>query len=186
MARGGRTGAQHDGRDGLPAGQEDTGEVDACVGRGVEFKGTIIYHGTVRIDGVMEGEIHTGGCLLVGDGAVVTAKVSAGVIISKGTITGDVVASERVQLLAPATLNGSLGTPVISMEEGVGFNGTVKMTSGGEEPADPRERSDTRAGTVGPTRGNGRSGKGERGHDLDPAYAHPARPPAPMETRSES
>lgn len=38
----------------------------AFVGKGVEFKGTISYSGTVRIDGCLDGEIHTDGVLLVG------------------------------------------------------------------------------------------------------------------------
>ncbi len=111
--------------------QGRNGDVNAFVGHGVEFKGRIIYHGTVRIDGTMEGEIQTEGCLLVGDGAVLTAKVRAGVVICKGTITGDIVADEKVQLLSPAVLNGSVATPLLSMEEGVMFNGKVDMTAGG-------------------------------------------------------
>lgn len=110
--------------------QEPDGEVNAFVGRGVEFKGTIIYNGTIRIDGTMEGEIQTEGCLLVGDGAVLTAKVRAGVVICKGTLTGDIVADEKIQLLSPAVLNGSVTTPLLSMEEGVIFNGKVDMTAG--------------------------------------------------------
>ena len=107
--------------------QGRNGEVNAFVGRGVEFKGTIIYNGTIRIDGTMEGEIQTEGCLLVGDEAVLTAKVRAGVVICKGTMTGDIVADEKVQLLSPAVLNGSVRAPLLSVEEGVVFDGTVDM-----------------------------------------------------------
>lgn len=109
--------------------QDRDGEVNAFVGRGVEFKGRIIYHGTIRIDGTMEGEIQTEGCLLVGDGAVLTAKVRAGVVICKGTMSGDIAADEKVQLLSPAVLNGSVVTPLLSMEEGVTFNGKVDMAA---------------------------------------------------------
>ena len=42
-------------------------EVIAFVGKGVEFKGVITYDGTVRIDGMLDGEIHTEGILLVGE-----------------------------------------------------------------------------------------------------------------------
>ena len=71
--------------------QEATEDVSAFVGKGVEFKGTISYNGTVRIDGSLDGEIHTDGVLLVGEEAVITAKVTAGTIVCKGKITGDVV-----------------------------------------------------------------------------------------------
>jgi cytoskeletal protein CcmA (bactofilin family) len=72
--------------------QEAAQDVSAFVGKGVEFKGTISYSGTVRIDGSLDGEIHTEGVLLVGEEAVITAKVTAGTIVCKGKITGDVVA----------------------------------------------------------------------------------------------
>ncbi|RMH37405.1 MAG: polymer-forming cytoskeletal protein [Nitrospirae bacterium] len=103
------------------------GDVVAFIGPGVVFKGTISYKGSVQIDGRLEGEIHTDGVLLVGQQAVVTAKVSAGSVISKGTITGDIVAKECVQLLASAVMDGSLKTPQLSMETGVLLNGTVEM-----------------------------------------------------------
>ena len=105
----------------------NTGDVIAFVGKGVEFKGIISYNGTVRIDGHLDGEIHTEGTLLVGEDAVLTAKVSAGTVVSKGKITGDVVAREKVRLLAPAILNGSVKAPMLSMEEGVLFNGSIEM-----------------------------------------------------------
>lgn len=102
-------------------------DVIAFVGKGVEFKGTITYNGTVRIDGILDGEIHTEGTLLIGEEAVLTAKVSAGTIISKGKITGDLTAKEKVRLLSPAILNGSVKAPTLSMEEGVLFNGNIEM-----------------------------------------------------------
>lgn len=102
-------------------------DVSAFVGAGVEFKGVINYHGTVRIDGQLEGEIHTDGILIVGQGAVIDAKVEAGTIVCQGRIVGDIVAREKIQLMAPAVLNGSVKTPSLAMEEGVLFNGTCEM-----------------------------------------------------------
>ena len=118
--------------DGVPtspnARPESTEAVVAFVGKGVEFKGTISYSGTVRIDGFLDGEIHTEGTLLVGEEAVITAKVSAGTIVCMGKITGDVSAKEKIKLLAPAVLNGGVKTPMISIEDGVLFNGTLEMS----------------------------------------------------------
>ena len=107
---------------------ESTDAIVAFVGKGVEFKGTISYSGTVRIDGFLDGEIHTDGTLLVGEEAVITAKVSAGTIVCMGKITGDVTAKEKIKLMAPAVLNGGVKTPMLSIEDGVLFNGTLEMT----------------------------------------------------------
>ncbi len=111
-----------------PVGPEASEDVSAFVGKGVEFKGTITYSGTVRIDGTLEGEIHTGGVLLVGEEAVITAKVTAGTIVCKGKITGDIHAKEKVKLRTPAVISGGVKTPMLSMEEGVTFNGTLEMS----------------------------------------------------------
>jgi len=108
-------------------------DLSAFVGRGVEFKGTISYSGTVRIDGSLEGEIRTDGTLLIGEDAVVQAKVSAGTVVCKGKITGDVMAKERVNLRAPAVITGSVKTPMLSMEDGVLFNGGLEMRQGVRE-----------------------------------------------------
>jgi cytoskeletal protein CcmA (bactofilin family) len=129
--------------DGVPTSPntrpESTEAVVAFVGKGVEFKGTISYSGTVRIDGFIDGEIHTEGTLLVGEEAVLTAKVSAGTIVCMGKLTGDVVAKEKIKLLAPAVLNGGVKTPMLSIEDGVLFNGTLEMTQAVREV--PRETS---------------------------------------------
>ena len=101
----------------------------AFVGKDVEFKGIITYSGTVRIDGSLEGEIHTDGGLFVGPEAVLKAKVSAGMVVCQGTIHGDIQAKDQIVLRAPAVVQGSLTTPVLSMEEGVVFNGTLEMKS---------------------------------------------------------
>jgi len=118
--------SEGDGQNGERA--DRTADVIAFVGKGVEFKGVITYDGTVRIDGQLEGEIHTEGVLLVGEDATLTAKVTAGTIISKGKITGDMVVKEKVKLLSPAVFNGSVKTPILSVEEGVLFNGNCEMT----------------------------------------------------------
>ena len=108
-------------------------EVIAFVGRGVEFKGVITYNGTVRIDGRLDGEIHTEGVLVVGEDAVIAAQVTAGTVISRGKITGDITASGKVRLQAPAVLNGSVKAPLLSIEEGVLFNGSLEMAKA-EQP----------------------------------------------------
>ena len=106
---------------------QGTEDISAFVGKGVEFKGTISYSGTVRIDGYLDGEINTDGILLIGEDAVLQAKITAGTVVCKGKITGDIVAKEQVKLRAPAVLNGSVKSPLLSMEDGVLFNGSLEM-----------------------------------------------------------
>ena len=134
---------------GSQAHEPGTGdEVIAFVGKGVEFKGVITYSGTVRIDGHVDGEIHTDGVLVVGQDAIVSARITAGTVISRGHITGDIVAAGRVRLLSPAVQSGSVKAPLLSIEEGVLFNGSLEM-------AKSEQHQDTRSsggGSVTPIR----------------------------------
>lgn len=112
--------------------KKEEDDVVAFVGKGVHFKGVIIYDGAVRIDGCLEGEIQTDGMLIVGDTATITAKITAGSVVSHGKIKGDIAAKEQIQLRAPAFLEGSVKTPVFSIEDGVIFNGTCEMNTANE------------------------------------------------------
>lgn len=106
-------------------------EIIAFLGKGTEFKGVITYHGTIRIDGRIEGEIITEGTLIVGEGAIIHAEISAGTVISGGQITGNITAIEKIQLLPTAVLDGSIKTPLLMIEEGVRFNGHCEMDRSG-------------------------------------------------------
>ncbi|WP_342347397.1 polymer-forming cytoskeletal protein [uncultured Nitrospira sp.] len=107
--------------------QQESGDIIAFVGEEVTFKGTIRYQGTVRVDGRLEGEIYTDGNLIIGQKAVIAAKIHAGTIMCQGQLTGDVEAKHRVKLLSPAVFVGTITAPLLSMDEGVLFNGTCNM-----------------------------------------------------------
>ncbi len=106
-------------------------EIIAFLGKGTEFKGVITYEGTIRIDGKVEGEIITKGTLIIGESAIINAEVTAGTVISGGKITGNIRAHERVQLLSTAVQAGTVNTPILSVEEGVIFNGKCEMERNG-------------------------------------------------------
>src|SRR5206468_10565387 len=91
------------------------------------FKGVAIFVGTVRIDGRIEGEIHTKGRVEVGKNAVVEGTITAGELISNGRINGNVTAANQVRLLRCSVLIGEVHTPVFSMEEGAHFEGLHSM-----------------------------------------------------------
>jgi cytoskeletal protein CcmA (bactofilin family) len=109
------------------ASQQESGDIIAFVGEEVTFKGTIRYQGTVRVDGRLEGEIYTDGNLIIGQKAIIAAKIHAGTIMCQGQLTGDIEAKHRVKLLSPAVFVGTITAPLLSMDEGVLFNGTCNM-----------------------------------------------------------
>ena len=102
-------------------------EIIAFLGKGTRFKGVVTYDGAVRIDGHIEGEIVSSGSLVVGETAEINAEISVGSLVCGGMITGNITATEKVQLLAPAVVSGSIKTPVLVIEAGVRFNGQCEM-----------------------------------------------------------
>ena len=96
------------------------------VGKGARFKGTLNFEGTVRIDGRLEGEIHTKGTVIIGELAIIEGDVHADTVISGGRVTGNIVASQKVELLAPGSLIGTVKTPLLSLQEGVTFSGNCE------------------------------------------------------------
>ena len=95
--------------------------------KGVHLKGEIRVEGTVRIDGRLDGEIHTKGQVIVGEDGVVQGLVMAGTVVSSGRIKATVTAGERVQLLKTAILIGEVHSPVLMMEEGAKMQGSTDM-----------------------------------------------------------
>jgi cytoskeletal protein CcmA (bactofilin family) len=102
------------------------------LGKGAQFKGIIHFEGTIRIDGRLEGEIHTKGTLMVGENAVIEGDISADVVVSGGRINGNIVASEKVQLLSAGIVTGTIKTPLLSIEEGVHLYGMCDVAGKGE------------------------------------------------------
>src|SRR2546421_8233618 len=101
-------------------------ETFTFLARGVEFKGTLTFEGTVRIDGMVSGAIYSKGTVILGEHAMIEGDISAGTIVSGGTINGNLTATQRVQLLPSAVLNGDLKTPLLKVEEGVQLHGNCE------------------------------------------------------------
>ena len=98
--------------------KKQSGPIAAFIGPGVKCRGVMTSEGQLQIDGLVDGEIHTKGTLLVGEQAVIKAKIRAGSVISKGQILGNIMARREIRLLASATIKGSLNTPYLSVEKG--------------------------------------------------------------------
>ncbi len=99
-------------------------EITALLGRGTRFEGKLTFDGRMRIDGTFVGEIRSDGVLVIGEGAHVQAEIGIGTLIVRGgTVRGNVVAHEAIELLVPAHVTGNLRAPEISIERGVHFSG---------------------------------------------------------------
>ena len=105
--------------------------IRAFLGEGTEFKGVITFEGTVRVDGVLEGEVITDDTFIIGTAANVKAEVKAGVVIVMGRMEGKIEAKEKCEVRVGSRVSGEIFTPSIYIEEGAVFEGTCHMTGDG-------------------------------------------------------
>ncbi len=103
------------------------------LGKGVDFKGKAKFDTSVRIDGHFDGQIAAQDTLIIGEGGVVKGEITCETIICSGKIEGNIVASQKVQLLKPAVLIGGVRAPSFAVEEGVVFHGSCDMGVSGLE-----------------------------------------------------
>ncbi len=99
----------------------------ASLHKGSRVTGQLTFQGPARIDGSVEGEIQCHGKLTIGEGAEVRAKISSQIVIIQGRVEGNVTATEKIELMAPARLYGNMNTPRLIITEGVVFDGDCSM-----------------------------------------------------------
>jgi cytoskeletal protein CcmA (bactofilin family) len=104
-----------------------TDDITTILGKGSEFEGKLNFEGTLRIEGVFSGEIHSDSVLVIGEGAKVSAEVNVGTIVINGEVRGNVRAKTGVEIRHPGRLLGNVESPALTIEKGVIFEGSCKM-----------------------------------------------------------
>ena len=99
----------------------------ASLHKGSRVTGQLNFQGAARIDGIVDGEIQCQGKLVIGEGAEVRAKITGQTVVVHGRVEGNVVAKEKLELVAPARLYGNIVTPRLMIAEGVVFDGDCSM-----------------------------------------------------------
>jgi len=100
---------------------------NAWIGKALHLEGRIISDEDLTIDGEIEGSIEVGGHnLTIGPGASVKADLAAKTITISGSVTGNLQASETVDLQATGSVTGNIRAPRFAMAEGATVMGKVE------------------------------------------------------------
>jgi cytoskeletal protein CcmA (bactofilin family) len=101
--------------------------VVAWIGKAVRVEGKVISAGDLTIDGDVEGSIELGNHdLTIGVGAAIKADLAAKTIAISGAVTGNVRASDKVDLHATGSVDGDISAPRFVMAEGAIVIGKVE------------------------------------------------------------
>lgn len=93
-----------------------------------ELDGEISFKDMLRINGHVAGKVFSPkGTLIIDEAAQVDASIDVGVAIISGTVNGEIVARERVELGLGAVINGNISTPKLSIKPGATFQGDCRM-----------------------------------------------------------
>jgi cytoskeletal protein CcmA (bactofilin family) len=96
--------------------------------RGPELSGEISFRDVVRVNGHIAGTVYSErGTLMVDEMARVDANIEVAVAVINGTINGDIVAYQRVEIGPGAKIYGNIWTRSIAIKDGAVFEGVCTM-----------------------------------------------------------
>jgi cytoskeletal protein CcmA (bactofilin family) len=123
------------------------GVLSGFVGNGTTLTGEASFKGMLRVDGHLSGQVKSeGGTLIVGNNGQVDADIAVAVATIHGTVNGNVIASQRLELGRAAKVKGDIETPSLVIEQGATFEGSCRMV----QLREAQDKKNTGAG-----RGNG-------------------------------
>jgi len=104
------------------------GNLSGFVGSGTVVTGEANFKAMMRVDGNLSGRVNsTSGTLIVGAHGKVDANIEVAIAIIHGTVNGDIIATQRLELGRAAKLNGNIQTASLMIEPGALFEGSCKM-----------------------------------------------------------
>lgn len=108
-------------------GKEPNSNAVNLICEGTSIVGDIKTKNDIRIDGSIKGKVHTTGRLVVGNTAKIEGDIECTNIDVMGVVMGNINAEAAVTLKAPARIVGNIVSAVLSVEQGVFFDGKCQM-----------------------------------------------------------
>ena len=102
------------------------------IGKSVVIKGELSGSEDLTIEGHVEGRIDLkGNVLTIGPNGKIKAEVFAKAVVVLGEVTGNVTASEKVDIRDNGSVDGDIASPRVAIAEGAHFRGSVDMQRAG-------------------------------------------------------
>lgn len=101
--------------------------ITTIIGKGAECNGDFSAEGSVRVDGVINGDVKVTGTLIIGTTGSINGDVEARSAVVGGEIIGDVTVADKTELTSTARLIGNISTVVIVIDENAIFQGSCNM-----------------------------------------------------------
>ena len=106
-----------------------TAKVETIIGQNTEITGDIIFRGGLHVDGKVKGNIvaedDSDSILILSEDGIVEGEVKVPNVLINGQITGNVHATDRVELANHARIEGNVYYNLLEMEMGAAINGNL-------------------------------------------------------------
>ena len=119
------------------AAQQGLERTAVNIGKSVVIKGELNGSEDLTIEGQVEGKIELRqNVLTIGPNGKIKAQVFAKSVIILGEVTGNVTATEKVDIRDNGSVDGDIAAPRVAIAEGAHFRGSIDMQRAGAKPAD--------------------------------------------------
>ena len=109
------------------------------IGKSVIIKGELNGSEDLTIEGQVEGKIELRqNVLTIGPNGRIKAQVFAKSVVVLGEVTGNVTASEKVDIRDNGSVDGDIAAPRVAIAEGAHFRGSIDMQKAGGKSADAK------------------------------------------------
>lgn len=122
--------------------------LETIVGDGTRVVGQLGVKGTVRVDGIVEGDVHAD-WVVVGETGRILGNIRTRGVVVGGSVEGNIDAAESAELMGNASMTGEIRAPKLAVCEGAVFDGRSRM-KGEKEPSGTQ---DGNVMTLVPTKG---------------------------------
>ena len=110
---------------------------DTVVGENVRVTGKLHTSGGIQINGEVKGEVSSEGSVVVGRTATIKGPITASDVKIQGTVRGNIVVQNELELDSEAKVFGDIQTKTLSIQKGAIFVG--KSAMGEEEEKGAKE-----------------------------------------------
>ena len=113
---------------------------DSVIAEGCIVDGNIRGSKNIRVEGLLNGDMHLqeNHVSVVGSGKV-SGTIHASTIVIEGTVDGDLIAEDRIEVGPTGNITGNIKAPRMSLDDGAQFKGSIDMNvtgSGDQEKQD--------------------------------------------------
>ncbi len=104
------------------------GRLSGFVGNGTVLTGETNFQAMLRVDGHLTGKVASdSGTLIIGSTGRVDANILVAAAMINGTVNGDIVATEKIELGRTARVVGNIKSPRLLIEDGAILEGNCSM-----------------------------------------------------------